>query len=106
MKITKLFNHYLLFLSILAFATNASAQTFTVESRDWLVFSETSYTVGAKYSQTAVTDGAIFTLPAPTAFLICTPIYSIVPKAIRFINRAQMLLLKHFRAEIHQRYIR
>jgi len=66
MKITKLFNHYLLFLSILAFATNASAQTFTVESRDWLVFSETSYTVGAKYSQTAVTDGAIFTLPAPT----------------------------------------
>lgn len=71
MKITKLnLKHLLLLLCSFAFATNASAQTFEVQHADWLDFLESytnSYEVNAKYIQTAVTDGAMFTLPAPTA---------------------------------------
>ena len=67
MKITKLnFKHLLLLLCSFAFATNASAQTFSVNAVDWLKYSET-YEVGSIYLQSAVTDDAIFALPAPTA---------------------------------------
>ena len=54
-----------LLLCAIVFAFNASAQTFSVKSIDWQAYSET-YDVSAKYLQTAVSDGAIFTLPAPT----------------------------------------
>lgn len=69
MKITKLnFKHLLLLLCSFAFATNASAQTFEVNAADWIIYSETNdFSVGSIYLQSAVTDGAIFTLPAPTA---------------------------------------
>ncbi len=58
----------LLLICACAFVINASAQTFSVKSVDWLDFLESytnSYEVNSKYLQTAVTDGAIFTLPAP-----------------------------------------
>ncbi|MBO5271379.1 MAG: hypothetical protein J6B30_00965 [Muribaculaceae bacterium] len=69
MKITKLnFKHLLLLLCSFVFATNASAQTFEVNAADWIIYSETNdFSVGSIYLQSAVTDGAIFTLPAPTA---------------------------------------
>ena len=48
------------------FAFNVSAQTFEVKPVDWLSYSESSYEVNSKYIQSAMTDGAMYTLPAPT----------------------------------------
>lgn len=72
MKITKLnLKHLLLLLCSFAFATNASAQTFEVPSNaDWYYYPNpytVQYDVNSKYIQSAVTDNAIFALPAPTA---------------------------------------
>ncbi len=65
MKITKLnLKHLLLLLCSFAFATNASAQTFHVGEVEWQHNSD-SYAANGIYLQSAVTDGAIFTLPAP-----------------------------------------
>lgn len=65
MKITKLnLKHLLLLLCSFAFATNASAQTFHVGGVEWQHNSD-SYAANGIYLQSAVTDGAIFTLPAP-----------------------------------------
>lgn len=72
MKITKLnFKHLLLLLCSFAFATNASAQTFEVpDNADWYYHPNpytVQYDVNSKYIQSAVTDNAIFALPATTA---------------------------------------
>lgn len=66
MRQIKLFLRNAMLFCVLALAFNASAQTFSVKSIDWQAYSET-YEVGSKYLQSAVADGAIFTLPAPTA---------------------------------------
>ena len=65
MRQIKLFLRNAMLLCALALVFNASAQTFQVKSVDWLGYSGT-YEVNSKYYQSAVTDGAIFALPAPT----------------------------------------
>lgn len=65
MRQIKLFLRNAMLFCVLALAFNASAQTFSVKSADWLGYSET-YDLNSKYLQSAVTDGAIFALPAPT----------------------------------------
>lgn len=64
MRNIKLFLRNAMLLCAIAF--NASAQTYEVKPVDWLSYSETYFDVNSKYLQSAVTDGAIFALPAPT----------------------------------------
>ena len=65
MRQIKLFLRNAMLLCALALAFNASTQTYSVKEVDWLGYSET-YAVNSKYLQSAVTDGAVFALPAPT----------------------------------------
>ena len=65
MKFFKFHLHNVILCCVLALAFNASAQTYSVKEADWLGYSET-YDVNSKYLQSAVTDGSIFALPAPT----------------------------------------
>lgn len=66
MKFLKMHLFKAMLLCACVFAFNASAQTFEVKPVDWLSYSESSYEVNSKYIQSAMTDGAMFTLPAPT----------------------------------------
>lgn len=89
MKLIKIPLLKVIILCASVFALNASAQTFSVKSIDWQAYSET-YEVSAKYLQTAVSDGAIFALPAPTEIGDMHPDLQYCTKGYKIINQAQM----------------